>query len=192
MVTTFRATGQSLMVWSICNVKYWHRASNFDVGRQFDGFWRPASIFDVPCQYLTSGIKYLMCNIKYLTSNIKYLTSNIKYWRQIWRRTSKIDVGRQIFDLGRQKLMLDVKNRQIDVQHQIFTSKVNIWCFRCFTPLRLRLESHNFRYWDWYQKVSRYWDWYWDFYYTRQWNFNWDSYWDFAIWKIDIETETET
>ena len=94
-------------------------------------FWRPtsnlASIFDVQHQIFDVQHQILMLDIK--------------YWRQIWRRTSKIDVGRQIFDLGRQKLMLDVKNRQIDVQHQILTSKVNIWCFRCFTPLSFKFNA---------------------------------------------------
>ena len=53
------------LVWSIWNIKYWLWTSKFDAGRQFDGFWRPTSIFDVLSQifdvqhqFLTSYIKF--------------------------------------------------------------------------------------------------------------------------------------
>ena len=81
---------------SIWNIKYWLWTSKFDAGRQFDGFWRPTSIFDVLSQifdvqhqFLTSYVKSGI-NIWRPTSNIWRPTSNI------WCSASNIDAGHQI------------------------------------------------------------------------------------------------
>ena len=95
------------------------------------------TVFDVWHQYLTSYVNIwrLASIIWRPTSNIWCLASNIDVF---WLIKSKFDVQHQLFDVwfdvGRQKLTPDVKNRQIDVQRQILTSKVNIWRFRCFDP----------------------------------------------------------
>ena len=86
---------------SIWNIKIWHRASNFDVGRQFDGFWRPTSIFDVLSQIF--DVQH-----QFLTS---YVKSGVNIWcpASIFDAEHQIfDVGRQIFDVGRQILMPDL------------------------------------------------------------------------------------
>ena len=107
------------LVWSIWNIKIWHRASNFDVGRQFDGFWRPTSIFDVLSQIF--DVQH-----QFLTS---YVKSGVNIWcpASIFDAEHQIfDVGRQIFDVGRQ--IFDVAHQIFDARRQILTRDVKYWC----------------------------------------------------------------
>ena len=121
-------------IW--CWTSIWRfLTSNINFWRPKSNIWRPTSIFDVLRQiwrqYLMSSI-----NIWCWTSNIWCWTSNIWCWTSnIWCCTSNIWCQTSNIDKGRQILMPDVKNHQIDVQHQNLTPYVNIWHYRCFTPL---------------------------------------------------------
>ena len=97
---------------SIWNIKIWHRASNFDVGRQFDGFWRPTSIFDVLSQIF---------DVQH-----QFLTSYVKFGVNIWCPASIFDAEHQIFDVGRQ--IFDVAHQIFDARRQILTRDVKYWC----------------------------------------------------------------
>ena len=122
-------------IW--CWTSIWRfLTSNINFWRPKSNIWRPTSIFDVLRQiwrqYLMSSI-----NIWCWTSNIWCWTSNIWCWTSnIWCCTSNIWCQTSNIDKGRQILMPDVKNHQIDVQHQNLTPYVKFWCFRCFTPIR--------------------------------------------------------
>ena len=109
----------SMMGRSIWNVKYWLWTSKFDAGRQFDGFWRPTSIFDVLSQIF---------DVQH-----QFLTSYVKFGVNIWCPASIFDaehqifdVGRQIFDVGRQ--IFDVAHQIFDARRQILTRDVKYWC----------------------------------------------------------------
>ena len=121
-------------IW--CWTSIWRfLTSNINFWRPKSNIWRPTSIFDVLRQiwrqYLMSSI-----NIWCWTSNIWCWTSNIWCWTSnIWCCTSNIWCQTSNIDKGRQILMPDVKNHQIDVQHQNLTPYVNIWHYRCFTPV---------------------------------------------------------
>ena len=107
------------LVWSIWNIKYWLWTSKFDAGRQFDGFWRPTSIFDVLSQIF--DVQH-----QFLTS---YVKSGVNIWcpASIFDAEHQIfDVGRQIFDVGRQ--IFDVAHQIFDARRQILTRDVKYWC----------------------------------------------------------------
>ena len=109
----------TMKVWSICNIKYWLWTSKFDAGRQFDGFWRPTSIFDVLSQIF--DVQH-----QFLTS---YVKSGVNIWcpASIFDAEHQIfDVGRQIFDVGRQ--IFDVAHQIFDARRQILTRDVKYWC----------------------------------------------------------------
>ena len=112
---------------SIWNIKIWHRASNFDVGRQFDGFWRPTSIFDVLSQIF---------DVQH-----QFLTSYVKSGVNIWCPASIFDAEHQIFDVGRQ--IFDVAHQIFDARRQILTRDVKYWCR---TSKTVQLPS-NVKFW---------------------------------------------
>ena len=90
------------LVRPICNVKIWHRASNFDaVSQIFDVLHQ---IFDVRRQYLMFGVNFLFLQSKFYVCsiNIWRLASNSDAWRQ------KFVAVRQIFG-WLQKILTSIK-----------------------------------------------------------------------------------